>query len=51
MLRETRTRESFGEEEFVAYRLERVSSWERKHFPTPPAPSKCQFLGKKRGVV
>ena len=38
LLRETRTRESFGEDEFLARRLERLSSCERKHFPTPPAP-------------
>lgn len=38
LLREMRTRDSLGDDEFAASRLERNSNCERKHFPTPPAP-------------
>lgn len=38
LLLETNTKVSFGEEEVLDMRVERDSSCERKHFPTPPAP-------------
>lgn len=50
MLRETRTRDNFGEEGFLERRLERFSSWERKHFPTPPAPV-CELETVAKGGV
>ena len=44
LLRETSTSDNFGEEGFVERRLERPSSCERKHFPTPPAPVTSEKL-------
>ena len=38
MLLERRTRDIFGKEGFFEKRVESDSSWERKAFPTPPAP-------------